>query len=458
MSSGLLSSITTNLSKRTSFFGQSLLTVIVFCIALFIILVLFLYVSFLTWRRSKPRRVYYGTTNPNIFSKKLCRNTTAAYSASSMDRRLLSHGDFEMNNEIFDRWSNQLGGSQNYRATDLESVARCPSRVSVDVRVGKEYELREIEEATNGLAYENVIGCGDYGVVYYGVLLDHTPVAVKKLVGNYSGEVEEFRVEVESLRCIRHKNLVKLLGYCIGGSYRLLVYEYMENESLQQWLHGYVGQVSPLTWNIRVNIIIGTAKGLAYLHEDSEPVIVHEHIKSSNILLDSQWNPKMSDFATAKLFSPGESNGMADPKGMSGYIAPEYAYTGTFDEKSDVYSFGILIMEIISGKPPMGCFGAEIEEYLIDWLKSMVTNQNFDQVVDPKMPDVPSLKELKRIILIALRCVDMYVENRPKMGDVIHMLEPRDLLLYDERAIKQMTSRRSSLKENPAVLQEGEVA
>lgn len=183
MSSGLFSSITTNLSKRTSFFGLSLLTVIIFCIALFIILVLFLYVSFLTWRRSKPRRVYYGTSNPHIFSNKLCRKATAP---SSMDRRLLSRRDFEMNNEIFDRLSNQPSGSKNNdRATDLESVARCPSRVSVDVRVGKEYELREIEEATNGLAYENVIGCGDYGVVYYGVLLDHTPVAVKKLVGNY---------------------------------------------------------------------------------------------------------------------------------------------------------------------------------------------------------------------------------------------------------------------------------
>lgn len=211
-----------------------------------------------------------------------------------------------------DRWSTQAGG-QKSNFTESGSIIS-------GSRGGNLYMLREIELATNGLADENVIGSGDNGVVYRGLLLDNVRVAVKKLICK-SGKDEDFIAEVEAMSRVRHRNLVKLLGYCTEGTYRMLVYEYVENGNLQQWLHGCITNFSPLTWNIRMNIILGTAKGLAYLHEDIEPALVHQRIKSSNILFDHQWNPKMSDFGIAKLLGSERSHSVASPTRMSGWVS-----------------------------------------------------------------------------------------------------------------------------------------
>ncbi|KAK9150039.1 hypothetical protein Syun_008348 [Stephania yunnanensis] len=167
----------------------------------------------------------------------------------------------------------------------------------------------------------------------------------------FRGQAEkEFRVEVEAIGRVRHKNLVRLLGYCMEGAYRMLVYEYIDNGNLEQWLHGDVGLVSPLTWEIRMNIILGDCKrGL-------EPKVVHRDVKSSNILLDRQWNAKVSDFGLAKLLFSERSYVTTRVMGTYGYVAPEYACTGMLNEKSDIYSFGILIMEIISGRNPVDHF------------------------------------------------------------------------------------------------------
>ncbi|KAL2892142.1 hypothetical protein RDABS01_008051 [Bienertia sinuspersici] len=282
---------------------------------------------------------------------------------------------------------------------------------------GRWYTLRELEMATNCLADENVIGEGGYGIVYHGILQDNTQIAVKNLLNNRGQAEKEFKVEVEAIGRVRHKNLVRLLGYCVEGAYRMLVYEYVDNGNLDQWLHGDVGDVSPLTWDIRMNVILGTAKGLAYLHEGLEPKVVHRDIKSSNILIDRQWNSKVSDFGLAKL------------------LAPEYACTGMLTEKSDVYSFGILIMEIISGRTPADYSRPPGEVNLVDWLKTMVGNRRSEEVVDPKLPEMPNSKALKRILLVALKCVDPDAQKRPKMGHVIHMLEADDLLIRDERRV-----------------------
>ncbi|KAK6150671.1 hypothetical protein DH2020_015603 [Rehmannia glutinosa] len=286
--------------------------------------------------------------------------------------------------------------------------------------------LRDIEEATNGLAYENVIGSGDYGEVFQGFLMDNTQVAVKKLFSNRSSK-ESFVREAEAMMLIRHKNLVKFFDIRkFEETSRMLVCEYVDNGNLEQWLHRFKSKDSPLTWTIRMKIIIGIAKGLAYLHEDTEPPIVHGNIKSSNILVDQQWNPKISNVEITKLLGPEYNHlATAPPIGMPGiapsrglkrcifvsYIAPEYDSHRGSDEKSDVYSFGVLIMETFLGKT----------------------------VVE---------KELKRILLIALRCVDFEVEKRPQMGKVIHMLQPRDLLPSDENVIKRQTSQSISLKED----------
>ncbi|KAK3037235.1 hypothetical protein RJ639_030128 [Escallonia herrerae] len=344
-----VSSMKHKLSKPTSFFGVKLWIAIIICIALVSLLVLlFVSLYFYSCRRRKPSKPHFGASKP-VFSRN-CYSSTCG--TTSMDRRLLSRSGWEIEMSIAspekevvysDQRSALASRASGTKSGHLESFVRNPSVV---LR-GKQYGMREIEEATNWLADESVIGSGEYGVVYRGVLADGTQVAVKKLISN-SGKEEEFMVDVEAIWSLRHKNLVKLLGYCTEGTYS--------------------------------------------------------------------------------------------------YVAPEYASTGVLDAKSDVYSFGILMMEIISGKTSVEYSGNEIEEYLIEWVKFMVANQNFDHVVDPKLLEIPSLKELKRVLLIALRCVDPDVENRPKMGDVIHMLEPRDLLLSDERVIRRETSIRSSSK------------
>ncbi|XLS56146.1 hypothetical protein HN51_005901 [Arachis hypogaea] len=180
---------------------------------------------------------------------------------------------------------------------------------------------------------------------------------------------------------------------------------------------------------------------LAYLHEGLEPKVVHRDVKSSNILIDRQWNSKVSDFGLAKLLCSENSYVTTRVMGTFGYVAPEYACTGMLTEKSDVYSFGILIMEIITGRSPVDYSRPQGEVNLIDWLKTMVGNRKAEEVVDPKLPEMPTSKALKRAILIALRCVDPDATKRPKMGHVIHMLEADDLLFQHERKTEGESSR-----------------
>uniref|UniRef100_A0A0D3FVZ4 non-specific serine/threonine protein kinase n=2 Tax=Oryza TaxID=4527 RepID=A0A0D3FVZ4_9ORYZ len=282
-------------------------------------------------------------------------------------------------------------------------------------------------------ADEKVIGEGGYGIVYHGVLEDSTQVAVKNLLNNRGQAEREFKVEVEAIGRVRHKNLVRLLGYCAEGNQRMLVYEYVNNGNLEQWLHGDVGPVSPLTWDMRMKIILGTAKGLMYLHEGLEPKVVHRDVKSSNILLDKTWNAKLSDFGLAKLLGSERSYVTTRVMGTFGYVAPEYAGTGMLNETSDVYSFGILIMEIISGRVPVDYNRPPGEVNLVEWLKTMVSNRNSEGVLDPKMTEKPTSRALKKALLVALRCVDPEARKRPKIGHVIHMLEVDDFPYRDER-------------------------
>ncbi|KAK3158147.1 hypothetical protein QOZ80_2AG0133450 [Eleusine coracana subsp. coracana] len=298
---------------------------------------------------------------------------------------------------------------------------------------GHWYTLKELEAATEMFSDEKVIGEGGYGIVYHGVLENGTQVAVKNLLNNRGQAEKEFKVEVEAIGRVRHKNLVRLLGYCAEGNQRMLVYEYVDNGTLEQWLHGDVGPISPLTWDHRMKIILGTAKGLMYLHEGLEPKVVHRDVKSSNILLDKHWNAKLSDFGLAKLLGSERSYVTTRVMGTFGYVAPEYAGTGMLNETSDVYSFGILIMEIISGRVPVDYNRPPGEVNLVDWLKTMVSSRNSDGVVDPKMSKKPTSRALKKALLVALRCVDPDASKRPRMGHVIHMLEVEDFPYRDER-------------------------
>ncbi|CAN8280030.1 unnamed protein product [Cochlearia groenlandica] len=309
---------------------------------------------------------------------------------------------------------------------------------------GHWFTLRDLQLATNHFAAENVIGEGGYGVVYKGRLINGNDVAVKKLLNNLGQAEKEFRVEVEAIGHVRHKNLVRLLGYCIEGVHRMLVYEYVNSGNLEQWLHGAMVKHSILTWEARMKILIGTAQALAYLHEAIEPKVVHRDIKASNILIDNDFNAKLSDFGLAKLLDSSESHVTTRVMGTFGYVAPEYANTGLLNEKSDIYSFGVLLLEAITGRDPVDYERPANEVNLVEWLKMMVGTRRAEEVVDSNIEPKPAIRALKRALLVALRCVDPESEKRPKMSQVVRMLESDDHPFREER--RNRRSRTASME------------
>ncbi|KAA3485183.1 putative receptor-like protein kinase [Gossypium australe] len=297
---------------------------------------------------------------------------------------------------------------------------------------GHWFTLRDLHLATNRFSKDNIIGDGGYGVVYRGNLINGTPVAVKKLLNNPGQADKDFRVEVEAIGHVRHKNLVRLLGYCIEGTQRLLVYEYVNNGNLEQWLRGDMSDKGYLTWEARIKILLGTAKALAYLHEAIEPKVVHRDIKSSNILIDDNFDAKISDFGLAKLLGDGKSYITTRVMGTFGYVAPEYANSGLLNEKSDVYSFGVVLLEAITGRYPIDYGRPQPEVNMVEWLKMMVQLRRSEEVVDPNIETKPSTSALKRALLTALRCVDPDADKRPKMSQVARMLEAEEYPLPRE--------------------------
>ncbi|KAM1707648.1 hypothetical protein ACFX13_000782 [Malus domestica] len=437
--------VNSQLAKKTSIFGLRLWVVIGILVGALIVLTLFLLSLCLTSRhRSRAHKAHKAQPKPSaadspttpVKSKEIQEIVNDLHvEIGKLEHRVVVYSDRASSGEskgtLNSGCETASFGSGNAVGPEVSHLGW-----------GRWYTLRELEAATNGLCEENVIGEGGYGIVYSGILSDGTKVAVKNLLNNRGQAEKEFKVEVEAIGRVRHKNLVRLLGYCVEGAYRMLVYEYVDNGNLDQWLHGDVGEVSPLTWDIRMNIILGTAKGLAYLHEGLEPKVVHRDVKSSNILIDRQWNPKVSDFGLAKLLCSENSYVTTRVMGTFGYVAPEYACTGMLNEKSDVYSFGILIMELISGRSPVDYGRPQGEVNLVEWLKTMVGKRKAEDVVDPKLPEMPASKALKRALLVALRCVDPDATKRPKMGHVIHMLEADDLLFRDEHRPGRDTSRK----------------
>ncbi|XP_042013838.1 probable serine/threonine-protein kinase At1g01540 [Salvia splendens] len=439
--------LNTQLSKSTSIFGLHLWVVIGIVLGAVIVLILFLLSLCITASRRRSitakgkGKITAAAEITPVVSKEIKEIVSAAADHRPIGPQAVPEIQIDMgkveHRVVFSDRGASSGESRATSGADTWSFGGGSGSLPEVSHLGwgRWYTLRELEAASNGLADENVIGEGGYGIVYYGVLADNTKIAIKNLLNNKGQAEKEFKVEVDAIGRVRHKNLVRLYGYCVEGAYRMLVYEYVDNGNLDQWLHGDVGEVSPLTWDIRVNIILGTARGLAYLHEGLEPKVVHRDIKSSNILLDHQWYPKLSDFGLAKLLNSESSYVTTRVMGTFGYVAPEYACTGMLNEKSDIYSFGILIMEVITGRTPVDYNRPQGEVNLVEWLKMMVGNRKSEEVVDPKLAEMPASKALKRLILIALKCVDPDAQKRPKMGHVIHMLESEDLLSNEEKRI-----------------------
>ncbi|XP_073139274.1 probable serine/threonine-protein kinase At1g01540 [Henckelia pumila] len=452
MSDGKPAFLKDELSRKTSIFGLRLWVLLGICVGAAIVIFLFFISLWFTSRRNKRTSLKNKiSTIPNE-SREIQEIRSAPTRLEQAPLKLLLPApDLEPSPKEDQRIHIEIGkghrisypekGGQSSGSGNGSGEGRVisePGSVTNGPEVshlgwGHWYTLRELEESTNGFSAENVIGEGGYGIVYYGVLEDNTKVAVKNLLNNRGQAEREFKVEVEAIGRVRHKNLVRLLGYCAEGAHRMLVYEYVDNGNLEQWLHGDVGPCSPLTWDIRMNILLGTAKGLTYLHEGLEPKVVHRDIKSSNILLDKQWSAKVSDFGLAKLLGSERSYITTRVMGTFGYVAPEYASTGMLNERSDVYGFGILIMEIITGRNPVDYSRPAGEVNLVDWLKSMVSNRNAEGVLDPKLAEKPSSRALKRALLVALRCVDPNAQKRPKMGHVVHMLDADDFPFREDR-------------------------
>eukprot|EP00258_Populus_trichocarpa_P015951 XP_006373478.2 proline-rich receptor-like protein kinase PERK8 isoform X2 [Populus trichocarpa] len=230
------------------------------------------------------------------------------------------------------------------------------------------FTYEELVQATNGFSAQNRLGEGGFGCVYKGVLVDGREVAVKQLkIGGSQGE-REFRAEVEIISRVHHRHLVSLVGYCISEHQRLLVYDYLPNDTLYYHLHG---EGRPhMDWATRVKVAVGAARGIAYLHEDCHPRIIHRDIKSSNILLDDNFEAQVSDFGLAKIALELDSNTHVSTRvmGTFGYMAPEYATSGKLTEKSDVYSFGVVLLELITSRKPVDASQPIGDESLVEWL------------------------------------------------------------------------------------------
>ncbi|KAG6755344.1 hypothetical protein POTOM_041165 [Populus tomentosa] len=295
------------------------------------------------------------------------------------------------------------------------------------------FDMDTIATATNNFAPDSIIGAGGFGSVYKGKLLTGQEIAVKKLSMNSGQGVEEFRNEVVLIAKLQHRNLVGLLGSCIHREERMLIYEYMPNKSLDYFIFDRE-RSALLGWKERFVIILGIARGLLYLHQDSKLQIVHRDLKPSNVLLDSNLIPKISDFGLARISGDdGKETKTRRVIGTYGYMAPEYAIDGKFSVKSDVFSLGVLLLEIISGKKNRGFAHPDHHHNLLGhvsmnnqmerkyaWL--MWTEGRASELIDTGLEDTSGKSQLLRCIQVGLLCVQKLPEDRPVMSTVVFML------------------------------------
>ncbi|XP_071739109.1 proline-rich receptor-like protein kinase PERK15 [Rutidosis leptorrhynchoides] len=283
----------------------------------------------------------------------------------------------------------------------------------------------DLAAATGGFAEYNLLGQGGFGFVHKGVLPDGQVVAVKSLKSGSGQGEREFQAEVEIISRVHHRYLVSLVGYCISDEQRMLVYEYVPNNTLEFHLHGK-GQVV-MDWHTRMRIALGSAKGLAYLHEDCHPRIIHRDIKSANILLDHEYEAKVADFGLAKLTTENDTHVSTRVMGTFGYLAPEYASSGKLSDKSDVFSFGVMLLEILTGRKPIDPTTEYMEESLVDWARPLIAKAkedgDYSELVDPRLNNNYDRNEIACMASCAAASVRHSAKRRPKMNQIARALE-----------------------------------
>ncbi|XP_059292834.1 G-type lectin S-receptor-like serine/threonine-protein kinase B120 isoform X4 [Lycium ferocissimum] len=286
----------------------------------------------------------------------------------------------------------------------------------------KFFELYDLKAATDNFSTGNKLGEGGFGPVFKGQLPDGKHIAVKRLSTQSQQGIGEFKTEALLIAKLQHRNLVRFLGCCVEDEEKMLIYEYMPNKSLDYFIFDE-SRKSLLDWKKRHEIIIGIARGILYLHQDSRLRIIHRDLKASNILLDEDMNPKISDFGTARIFSGNQSEAKTlRVVGTYAYMSPEYALAGLFSVKSDVFSFGVMLLEVISGKKNRASYNSDSPPNLIRHARELWTDGKAFELIDPSIVDSCPTEEALRFIQVGLLCLQVSAAERPTMSSILFML------------------------------------
>ncbi|XP_020086494.1 mucin-2-like isoform X2 [Ananas comosus] len=315
-------------------------------------------------------------------------------------------------------------GARALGSQPSSASASFSSSIATCAGTAKTFSLAEMERATNKFDESKIIGEGGFGRVYKGTLDDGRCVAIKVLKREDQQGSREFLAEVEMLSRLHHRNLVKLLGICTEEHMHCLIYELIPNGSVESHLHGPDRETAPLDWDARLKIALGAARALAYLHEDSNPRVIHRDFKSSNILLEHDFTPKVSDFGLARA-ARDEAHEHISTRvmGTFGYVAPEYAMTGHLLVKSDVYSYGVVLLELLTGRKPVDMLRPPGQENLVTWARPLLTSkESLETIIDPSL-DINKYDSLAKVAAIVSMCVQPEVDQRPFMGEVVQALK-----------------------------------
>ncbi|XP_050248128.1 G-type lectin S-receptor-like serine/threonine-protein kinase At4g03230 isoform X17 [Quercus robur] len=328
------------------------------------------------------------------------------------------------------------------------------------------FNLKSILAATDYFSDTKKLGQGGFGPVYKGTFPGGQEIAIKRLSSGSGQGLEEFKNEVVLIAKLQHRNLVRLLGYCIEGDEKMLLYEYMPNKSLDSFLFDRTLCVI-LNWKIRFDIILGIARGLLYLHQDSRLRIIHRDLKTSNVLLDEEMNPKISDFGLARIFGGKQTEATTTRVvGTYGYMSPEYALDGFFSVKSDAFSFGVVVLEVISGKKNTGFHQSEHALSLLGYAWKLWKEGKALDLMDQTIRETCNADEFLRCVNVGLLCVQEDPSDRPTMSNVVFMLgsetttlpTPKQPAYVVRRSLSSATSsatKPESLNELTSTIEEG---
>ncbi|KAG5581013.1 hypothetical protein H5410_051640, partial [Solanum commersonii] len=303
-----------------------------------------------------------------------------------------------------------------------------PAEEDPEVHLGqlKRFSLRELQVASDNFSNRNILGRGGFGKVYKGRLADGSLVAVKRLKEERTqgGELQ-FQTEVEMISMAVHRNLLRLRGFCMTPTERVLVYPYMENGSVASRLRERPESEPPLDWPKRKRIALGSARGLAYLHDHCDPKIIHRDVKAANILLDEEFEAVVGDFGLAKLMDYKDTHVTTAVRGTIGHIAPEYLSTGKSSEKTDVFGYGVMLLELITGQRAfdLARLANDDDVMLLDWVKGLLKDKKYETLVDADLQGNYNEEEVEQLIQVALLCTQSTPTERPKMSEVVRMLE-----------------------------------